>query len=129
MSILEGQIELLAHQVTALPTMEKESSTEIAAAVAIAIGLFEAVRGMETRSPPSVNTDALRALYSRWLEGATTILSRLRSQKSFVTVEDRERFMRAYLRSKWIANPAAPGAGRVRAVPLDEVERELLNRD
>jgi hypothetical protein len=109
--------------------MEKESSIEIAAAVAIAIGLFEAVRGMETRSPPSVNTDAFRALYSRWLEGATTILSRLRSQKSLVTVEDRERFMRAYLRSKWIANPAAPGAGPVRAVPLDEVERELLNRD
>ena len=81
---------------------------------------------MEQSPGQGKSVEAVRNLYGRWLEGATPILMHLRSQKESVSIVDRQKFMRAYLRATAITNP--PETGIRPGIPLDEVEREILNR-
>jgi hypothetical protein len=126
MAILESQIGFLRSQVRALqPPKDGRFSEELAEAVAVSLSLADRVRASARRLVD--NSEAVKSLYLRWLEGAEEIIPLLRACKLAVEIEDRRRFMHTILEARAVVTRVEP-CPTLHSVPLEEVGRALQHR-
>ena len=125
-SLLQGQIDFLDEQLGSLHVQDGHSLGDVEEAVELLLLLYEQIRIAEHRV--AADPSSIILLYVHWLRGADQITPVFRALKArgHRLVKTPE-FMKACLRARAVSSGTISSA-TARALPLEEVQRELQGR-